>query len=278
MTDRYAVFGNPVAHSQSPWIHARFAEQTGQVLRYDRQEIPLDGFAAAVKRFFDASGRGLNITVPFKEEAWALCPKRSPRAESAGAVNTIKALPAGGLYGDNTDGVGLLRDITVNLSRPVDAARVLVLGAGGAVRGVLRPLLEARPAGLQIANRTVARAQALVDELPAGSPVLASSFRECAGGRFDIVINATSTGLSGEMPTLPEGLFAATGSLAYDMVYGPHPTAFMEWAAANGAARTSDGLGMLVEQAAESFHLWRDVRPLTPPVIDGLRRRLAGAG
>ncbi len=274
MTDRYAVFGNPIGHSQSPWIHACFAQQTGQDICYERQEIPLDGFAAAVWRFFDEGGSGLNITVPFKEEAWKLCTLRSPRAQAAGAVNTLQDLHDGGLYGDNTDGVGLVRDITANLRRPLAGARVLLLGAGGAVRGALRPLLEAGPAEITIANRTPARAQALADRIGTRVPVRACGFGDCAGHTFDIVINGTSSSLDGDAPPLPGVLFAAADSLAYDMVYGGEPTPFMHWALQQGVTRASDGLGMLVEQAAESFYLWRGVRPRSGPVIDALRLRL----
>ncbi len=274
MTDRYAVFGNPIAHSQSPWIHARFAEATGQELSYERQLVALDGFAAAVQQFFAEGGRGLNITVPFKEQAWLLCGSRSPAAESAGAVNTLQWTD-GRLHGDNTDGIGLRRDIENNLGQAIQGRRILILGAGGAVRGVLRPLLEAQPAALTIANRTVAKAQALTAGLTGFCPVDACGFSDCAGRQFDIVINGTSSGLQGEMPALPEQLFVRDSSLAYDMVYGREATPFMRWAATQGAGAVSDGLGMLVEQAAESFRLWRGVRPATAEVMAGLRSRLA---
>ena len=271
MTDRYAVFGNPVNHSQSPWIHTRFAEQTGQDLEYSRVEVPLDGFAAAVQRFFQQGGRGLNITVPFKQEAWALCQQRSARAETAGAVNTLLLREDGALFGDNTDGIGLLRDLRNTLGLEPAGKRLLVLGAGGAVRGVLEPLLDTGPTTLVIANRTVAKAEALAEAF--GPPVIACGFDALADQQFDLLINATSSGLQGEMPRLPDGLMAP-GAAAYDMVYGPEPTPFIRWAEQQGASRVCDGLGMLVEQAAESFRLWRGMAPETGAVIRDLRARL----
>ncbi len=272
MTDQYAVFGNPVSHSLSPWIHARFAEQTGQNLRYDKQEVPMDGFAAAVRRFFADGGKGLNITVPFKQQAWALCQDRSPRAESAGAVNTL-LLRHDRLYGDNTDGAGLVRDLRHNLGLELSGRRLLMLGAGGAARGVLLPLLEATPSSLTIANRTVEKAESMARSVSASVAVTSCSFDELAGRQFDLIINATSAGLSGEMPALPAGVAAAGGG-AYDMVYGARPTAFMTWARKQGVTQVHDGLGMLVEQAAESFLLWRGKRPQTQAVIDELRRQI----
>lgn len=271
MTDRYAVFGNPVSHSQSPWIHARFAEQTGQHMEYGRQEVPLDAFADAVRAFFREGGKGLNITVPFKQEAWKLCQERSSRAESAGAVNTLLQRADGQLFGENTDGIGLVRDLRDNLGLELAGKRLLILGAGGAVRGVLQPLLKAGVASITIANRTVSRAEALANAC--GTPVRASGYPELANQQFDLVINGTSTGLHGGMPELPDGLLA-DGAAAYDMVYGAGPTPFMAWARQQGAALVSDGLGMLVEQAAESFRIWRGVTPETGPVIRALRARL----
>ncbi|MCC5812791.1 MAG: shikimate dehydrogenase [Ectothiorhodospiraceae bacterium] len=272
MTDQYAVFGNPVSHSLSPWIHARFAEQTGQALHYGKQEVPLEGFAQAVRQFFADGGLGLNVTVPFKQQAWALCASRSRRAESAGAVNTL-LMRDNGLFGDNTDGAGLVRDLQQNLGLELAGRRLLMLGAGGAARGVLLPLLDASPADLTIANRTPDKAVALAREASSSGPATACTFAGLAGRRFDLVINATSAGLSGGMPTLPDGLFTAEGA-AYDMVYGPRPTRFMEWARKQGVTRVHDGLGMLVEQAAESFLLWRGVRPDTGCLLDELREHL----
>lgn len=276
MMDRYAVVGHPVAHSKSPQIHQAFARQTGQTLRYETLLAPLDGFVATVAQFGDEGGRGLNVTVPFKVEAHALADRLSPRAAAAGAVNTL-AFEPGGVLGDNTDGAGLVRDLTCNLAFPLKNMRILLLGAGGAARGAILPLLVESPARLIIANRSVARAEALVQQLGdrAGDAVFhASGFEELAGQAFDIVINATSASLSDQVPALPAGVYAH-GALAYDMMYGRGDTAFMSAARAQGAEHVADGLGMLVEQAAESFVLWRGVRPQTAPVLAALRRQIA---
>lgn len=274
MTDHYAVFGNPVAHSRSPWIHARFAEQTGEDIVYTRQEVPVDGFAEAVEQFQDEGGRGLNVTVPFKEEAWDVADSHSPRADACGAVNTLLFRSDGGRHGDNTDGEGLIRDLRDNHGVPLRGRRILVVGAGGAVRGVLQLLAAEHPAMLVIANRTVSRAEGLLRLCPEARDSAACGFDELAGATpFDVIINGTSTGLSGSAPPLPDGLFAA-GAAAYDMVYGTEPTPFMQWARNQGAATVVDGLGMLVEQAAESFRLWRGVAPDTRPVIRDLRRAM----
>lgn len=274
MTDRYAVFGNPIAHSRSPWIHTRFAEQTGEDIQYDRLEVSTDGFAEAVELFQESGGSGLNITVPFKEEAWAVVDSRSPRAEACGAVNTLLFRDDGGRHGDNTDGEGLVRDLRDNHRVPLKGQRVLVLGAGGAVRGVLELLAAEHPAVLLIANRTVSRARGLVGLCHEAPEARACGFEELRDeGAWDVIINGTSTGLSGGMPDLPDTVIH-TGTTAYDMVYGPEPTPFMRWAAERGAANTLDGLGMLVEQAAESFRLWRGVSPDTGPVIRDLRQAI----
>lgn len=271
MTDRYAVIGNPVAHSRSPRIHAEFARATGQDLAYEAILAPPDGFRSAVAAFRAAGGRGLNVTVPFKLEAYRLATRRTPRAEEAGAVNTL-SFAGDDALGDNTDGVGLVRDIESNLGVAVAGRRVLLLGAGGAARGALFPLLECRPSSLTIANRTRSRAAELAALAVArGRGCAGAGFPELAGQAFDVVVNSTSASLSGEVPELPAGIFAP-GSLAYDMVYGCGVTAFLAAARAAGAARIADGLGMLVEQAAESFLVWRGVRPETAPVI----RLLAG--
>ena len=270
--DRYAVMGNPIAHSKSPEIHALFARQTHQNLRYDAILVPLDGFAAAVDAFQQAGGKGLNITVPFKQQAWQQVDTRSARAELAGAVNTIVFEADGCRRGDNTDGVGLIRDLRENHGVVIAGRDVLVLGAGGAVRGVLGPLLEQAPGSLTVANRTVARAVELADVFAAKN-VAACGFEALAGHQFDLVINGTSASLQGDVPSLPPRLLRA-GACAYDMMYGEHPTAFLVWAARQGAAKTVDGLGMLVEQAAESFYLWRGVRPRTAAVIRQLRAQL----
>jgi shikimate dehydrogenase len=272
MTDRYAVVGNPVAHSKSPLIHAEFARQTGQDIEYGRLLAPLDGFRATVEAFRGAGGSGLNITLPFKLEAFELAQRRSHRALDAAAVNTLK-FESDGIFGDNTDGVGLVRDLESNLAFALAGSRVLLMGAGGAAQGVMGPLLAAHPAALVIGNRTVDKAQALAQRFRAGAPgmdIRASSYAELGGGEFDLVINATSASLSDTAPELPDGVFAA-GCTAYDMVYGKGLTPFLDLAQQQGASRLADGLGMLVEQAAESFLVWRGVRPLTAPVIAKLK-------
>ena len=273
--DRYAVIGNPIAHSKSPQIHAAFARQTGQELSYEALLAPLDGFAQTVADFRAHGGRGLNVTVPFKLEAFALAEHHTARAQAAGAVNTL-AFGADGILGDNTDGAGLVRDLTANLDFALAGRRILLLGAGGATRGVLLPLLDSRPARLTIANRTVGKAEALAALFAAraGDTALdACGFDALAGRRFDLVINATAASLADELPPLPPGLYAE-GALAYDMMYARAPTRFMRAALADGAARVADGLGMLVEQAAESFTLWRGVRPDSAPVLAELRRQI----
>jgi shikimate dehydrogenase len=264
MTDRYAVFGHPIAHSQSPAIHAAFACQTGQDLRYEAILAPLDGFAASVAAFVAAGGRGANVTVPFKEEAFRLAARLSGRAERAGAVNTL-AFEDGAILGDNTDGAGLVADLVRNLKRDLAGARILLLGAGGAARGVAGPLLDLRPAALVIANRTAGRAGELARLFDRNA--VGCGF-EAVEGRFDLVVNATAASLVGELPPLPPDVFAPD-ALAYDMMYG-RDTPFLAFARERGAA-TADGLGMLVEQAAEAFFGWRGVRPDTAPVITGLR-------
>lgn len=273
--DHYAVIGNPIAHSKSPQIHAAFARQTGQDLVYEALLAPVDGFAQTVADFRARGGRGVNVTVPFKLEAFALADRHSPRAHAAGAVNTL-AFEADGILGDNTDGAGLVRDLGVNLNFPLAGRRILLLGAGGATRGVLLPLLDSGPASLTIANRTVGKAEALAALFAAraGAAVVdACGFDALAGRRFDLVINATAASLADELPPLPPGLYAED-ALAYDMMYGRGPTRFMHAALADGAARAADGLGMLVEQAAESFTLWRGVRPDSGPVLAALRRQI----
>ncbi len=266
MPDRYAVVGNPVAHSKSPWIHAQFARATGQDIDYVRIEAPLDAFARTLDEFRAAGGRGANVTLPFKEEAFRYCVELSARAREARAVNTL-VLDRGAPYGDNTDGVGLLRDLSVNLGRTLAGKRVLLMGAGGAAQGVVGPLAAAGTARLAIANRTPARARALAARFPA-APLLACGYDALSGEAFDLVINATSAGITGSLPPLPAGLFRP-GALAYDMLYG-RDTPFLAFARAAGAA-TCDGSGMLVEQAAESFFIWRGVRPATAAVLAALR-------
>lgn len=270
MSDRYCVFGHPVGHSKSPQIHAAFAEQTGEALSYQAIEAPLDDFAGAWHTFVASGGRGANVTVPFKEQAWRLADELSPRAQRAGAVNTLLLDEAGTLHGDTTDGVGLVNDLRAHAA-PLEGARILVLGAGGAVRGVLEPLLEAGPARLMVANRTASKARELAEAFADLGETAGGGFDEIVGP-FDLVINGTSASLAGDLPPLPETLFA-DGGLAYDMMYGVEPTVFLRWAAERGA-RTVDGLGMLIEQAAESFYLWRGVRPDTAAVRERLRRSL----
>lgn len=272
MPDRYAVIGNPIAHSKSPQIHTAFAHATGQDLSYERILAPLDGFDAAVAAFAEQGGKGLNVTVPFKVEAFRLAAVHSSRAQLAGAVNTLLLEPDGRWYGDNTDGAGLVRDLTVNLGIEIRARRLLVLGAGGAARGIIGPLLDCLPERLVIANRTHAKAEALAKMLAPLGPVMAVAPGRLEGQLFDVVVNSTSVGVASEHHDWPRGIFAAE-AFAYDLVYADKPTPFVGWAAGHGAARTADGLGMLIEQAAESFTLWRGIRPLTAPVFALLRPR-----
>ncbi len=269
MTDRYAVVGNPIAHSKSPLIHAEFARQTGQDLSYTALLAPLDGFAATAQAFRADGGKGLNVTVPFKQEAWHLATELTQRARLAQAVNTLK-FEEGKILGDNTDGAGLVRDITLNLGFALRGKRILLMGAGGAARGVVLPLLEQCPALLGIANRTPAKAHELGQQFLEYGDISTGDFASLASCHFDLIINATSSSLAGELPPLPPGVFAP-GSLAYDMMYGKGMTPFLQFAQANDAARVADGLGMLVEQAAESFFLWRGVRPDTRSVIAQLQ-------
>jgi len=276
MTDRYAVFGNPVAHSKSPRIHALFATQTGEDLSYETILSPIGGFASLVLKFSAEGGRGANVTVPFKEDAFRITGCLSLRAQAARAVNTL-TFANGEIAGDNTDGAGLIRDIVTNLGERISGRRVLLLGAGGAARGAVLPLLMEQPAELIVANRTAERARLLAAEF-ARLPTCAVSakpsgcgFAELAGHDYDIVINATSAGLSDAALDIGEDIFAA-GSFAYEMVYG-RETPFMAQARRAGAS-VSDGLGMLVEQAAEAFAVWRGIRPDTLPVLAQLRREL----
>ncbi len=264
MAERYAVIGNPVAHSRSPQIHALFARQTGAAIDYERLLAPLDGFAATVEAFRASGGKGANVTVPFKEEAFRLARSRSSRAEAAGSANLLRFDPQG-MFADNTDGTGLVRDIRDNLGVPIAHREVLLVGAGGAASGSIGPLLAERPARLVLVNRTPARARLLAARFAGAS---ALSFNALQGQRFDIVINATSASLAGER--LPLDGLVLEDSLAYDMMYGPSAAAFLGWAAERGA-RTADGLGMLVEQAAESFFVWLGLRPRTAPVLQAMR-------
>jgi shikimate dehydrogenase len=269
--DLYAVMGNPIAHSKSPQIHTAFAQETRQRMRYIAILVEPGGFSHAVGNFRAEGGKGLNITVPFKHEAWKLVSERTPRAERAGAVNTVLFRPDGTTLGDTTDGVGLVRDIVENYAGQLAQGRVLILGAGGAVRGVLEALLAQRPARLVIANRTVDKAQALAREFSVLGPVEGGGYGELQGETFDFIINGTAASLYGQLPPLAEGVLAP-GGWCYDMAYGDRPTPFVLWGLAHGAGQALDGTGMLVEQAAESFYLWRGVRPHTAPVIELLKK------
>jgi len=273
MPDLYAVFGNPIAHSRSPAIHAAFAAALGEDLHYEARLAPLGGFAGAVAAFVAEGGRGANVTLPFKEDACRLSSRLSERAARAGAVNTL-LFADGEIVGDNTDGAGLVQDIAGNLGLPLAGRRILLLGAGGAARGVIAPLLAERPTSLHIANRSADKAAALARSFADIAALTSGNFAELAGKSFDLVVNATSASLSGDSLPLPPGLFAP-GALAYDMMYGKGETPFLRLAREQGAARSSDGLGMLVEQAAEAFCLWRGRRPATAGVLADLRRQLA---
>ena len=270
MSDRYAIIGNPVAHSKSPWIHAAFARATSQDLDYARIEAPLDGFAATVERFRAAGGKGLNVTVPHKEVAFALCDEASAAASAARAVNTI-SIVAGRLHGDNTDGVGFIRDVKVNQRQTLAGVRIAVLGAGGAARGIVGPLLAEQPAELTIANRTKERADQLVEQFAAAG-LVARTFAELGDlPPMDVLVNATSAGLRGETPPFPASLVGPQ-SFCYDLVYGTSATPFVVWARSHGAGRAVQGWGMLVEQAAESFAIWRGIRPDTRTLLKQLAR------
>lgn len=271
MSDYYAVIGNPVAHSKSPLIHGEFSRQTGQDMRYEAILAPMDGFLAAVAGFRQHGGKGLNVTVPFKLEAFEISARLTERASAAQAVNTL-VLEVEAILGDNTDGAGLVRDITDNLGFSLLGKRVLLIGAGGAARGVIMPLLEREPRILAIANRTQEKAYDLQRRFSGSGNIVAIDYPDLHGERFDIVINATSASLNGELPSLPTGIFGQE-SLAYDMMYGNGHTPFLQFARLQGAARLADGVGMLVEQAAESFFLWRGIRPRTDTVIEMLRSR-----
>ena len=273
MADQYAVIGNPVEHSFSPAIHAEFARSTGQDIAYSKILAPLDGFEAAARKFFKDGGKGLNVTLPFKREAWDMVNDLKGYAFDAEAVNTIKPIGEK-LEGHNTDGIGLLADLERNLGFPVQGKRVLLMGAGGATYGVTHPVLDRKPGLLVVANRTLEKAIRLVAHFEEIQGISAGEFSarpydELGGMQFDLVVNATSAGLTNDMPPLPRDIFAP-GALAYEMVYGRR-TPFMEFATGCGA-RAADGTGMLVEQAAESFFIWRGVRPQTKPVIEMLRK------
>lgn len=273
MTDRYAVIGNPVSHSKSPQIHSEFARQTSQQLSYTAELVEIGRLAEFVKQFQDSGGKGLNITVPFKQDAWQMASSLSDRAERAGAVNTLILYGEDDYYGDTTDGVGLVNDLKNNHDIHLNARHILVLGAGGAVRGVLEPILQQFPSQLVIANRTVAKATQLAQEFSDLGTISGCGFGELSGEKFDLIINGTSASLSGKLPPLPDNLLSSD-ACCYDMMYGAEATPFMKWGLQQGARSCLDGLGMLVEQAAESFYLWRQIRPDTAPVIQKIRQSL----
>lgn len=265
--DRYAVFGQPIKHSKSPRIHQLFAEQTGQHLQYTAQEVAAEQFALIAESFFAQGGKGLNCTVPLKELAWNFATHKTERAELAKAVNTLAMQTDGSVLGDNTDGCGLVTDLLVNHGIELAGKRILLLGAGGASRGVLLPLLEQSPACLLIANRTTSKATDLAAEFVHKGLISGCGFEDLPSyDAFDVILNATSASLSGQLPPLPDSLLAEQG-VCYDLAYGNEPTAFVRWGFEHQAAKSLDGLGMLVEQAAEAFFIWRGVRPETAPVI-----------
>ena len=270
--DRYVVFGNPICHSKSPLIHRMFAEQTGEQLDYSTVLAPLEDFTGCAHEFFQ-QGRGANVTVPFKEQAYLFANALTKRVQRAGAVNTLSKLDDGRLLGDNTDGTGLVRDLTVNAGLSLKGKRVLLLGAGGAVRGALEPLLAECPASLIISNRTVEKAELLADLFDDLGPVYASGF-DWPREPVDLIINATSASLSGDMPPIAGSLVEPGRTLCYDMMYAKVPTVFCCWAIKHGAAVVMDGLGMLVEQAAEAFFMWRGVRPDSDLVLAEMRKQL----
>ena len=272
MLDSYAVIGNPISHSKSPLIHTAFAQQTHQSMQYVAILAPLDGFHTTVASFQQQGGKGLNVTVPFKLEAFQLSTRLTERATIAQAVNTLK-FEDNEILGDNTDGAGLVRDIELNLGIPIAAKRVLLMGAGGAARGVILPLLQQKPSILAIANRTPHKAEVLQQQFISYGNIVAGDFMSFSDENFDIIINATSASLHDALPELPASVFAHT-ALAYDMMYSHEPTRFLKFAQQNGARHLADGIGMLVEQAAESFFLWRGIRPQTKPVIAMLKSQI----
>ena len=266
MTDQYAVIGNPISQSKSPLIHGSFAKATGQDLEYTRIEGPLDGFEAAVRAFRDGGGRGMNVTAPFKLQAFAMADAKSERAQLAGAANALKFERDGRILAENFDGIGVTNDIVRNQRMPLAGKRVLVLGAGGAVRGLLLPFLAERPAELVIANRDGAKAVQLAQQVAAHGKVRGGGYADIGPGRFDIVVNATSASLRAELPPVSPEAFAVDG-LAYELAYGKGLTPFLRLAQSAGVKRLADGVGMLVEQAAEGFLWWRGVRPETAALI-----------
>ncbi len=271
--DHYAVFGNPIGHSKSPFIHTLFARQTNQQLTYTAETAPVDGFANAAREFFASDGRGCNVTVPFKEQAYQFADRLTERAQLAGAVNTLKKLDDGLIIGDNTDGEGLVQDL-LQYQVPLKNAKILLIGAGGAARGVIKPLLDQGPKQIVITNRTFEKAQQLEQMFQDYGTVKALSMSDI-DSHFDVVINSTSASLNGELPQISSAIISSD-TVAYDMMYGKGRTAFNQWAIEHGAMRAYDGLGMLVGQAAESFMLWRGLRPGTKQILRELRKNLEG--
>jgi len=271
--DRYAVFGNPIAHSKSPQIHQQFARQCGQSLSYTAELAEIGQFEQAVRQFIESGGKGMNVTVPFKEDAWQLADSLSERAQRAGAVNTLMLKPDGSLYGDTTDGTGLVNDLTKNHAITIAGSDMLIIGAGGAVRGVLEEILLQQPASIVIANRTKHKAVQLADDFADLGNISGCGLDEIGERNFDLVINGTSASLQGDLPPLPGTIFKS-GACSYDMMYAAQPTPFMTWSTKNGAEQVFDGLGMLVEQAAESFSIWRGIKPETAEVITAIRGSL----
>ncbi|NRF32764.1 shikimate dehydrogenase [Vibrio coralliilyticus] len=271
--DRYAVFGNPISQSKSPFIHTLFARQTNQSMTYTAELAPVDGFVAAAEAFFAQNGKGCNVTVPFKEDAYRLATRLTERAQLAGAVNTLKKLDDGEILGDNTDGEGLVQDLLQN-QVVIEGARILLIGAGGAARGVIKPLLDQSPAEIVITNRTLSKAQTLQEMFTSFGPIKAVEMAHIVQS-YDIIINSTSSSLSGELPAISSAIFSSN-STVYDMMYGSGLTTFNQWAIEHNAAVVYDGLGMLVGQAAESFMLWRGIRPGTKQILRELRKNLEG--
>ena len=270
LNDNYAVFGHPIEHSRSPLIHREFAKQTGEALSYEKQLVALDGFEQAVVDFANAGGKGLNITVPFKEKAYQLAHRLSKRARQAGAVNTLIIHGIDDIEGDNTDGRGMINDIRKNLGWTIENKTILVLGAGGAVRGILGPLLAENPDKVFISNRTASKAQQLALAFSNDGDIEAQTYENLPHHAFDMIINGTSASLDGHVPPVPTACVNRI-THCYDMMYSQEPTVFLAWAKKQGAQQLADGLGMLIEQAAEAFRLWRGVKPDTQRLIEKLR-------
>ncbi|MGO1298349.1 MAG: shikimate dehydrogenase [Vibrio sp.] len=271
--DQYAVFGNPIGHSQSPFIHTLFARQTEQAMVYTAELAPVDGFVPAMNAFFAEGGKGCNVTVPFKEEAYQYADRLTERAQLAGAVNTLKYLDDGGILGDNTDGAGLVQDLLMNQVLLKDQT-ILLIGAGGAARGALKPLLDQHPKHVTVVNRTLSKAQQLAEQFAPYGSISALPMVEVSEP-YDVIINSTSASLEGKLPEINKSIVSQT-TVSYDMMYGQGLTIFNQWAVDNGCAKTFDGLGMLVGQAAESFMLWRGLRPGARQILLELRRNLQG--